>query len=142
MSGALAMFASSASGAVVAAWLLALEDVSVSTPGVRTVSITIDADGSMSCVGAASAPDWFAPIAAGVGSVWSVRVSIAAAIDTTSGGSALDTWHGLGTAKTFSLQNSSTHVEGIGSATVEFSPDAGFSVATTCILVWNVGYRA
>lgn len=142
MSGALALLAGARHGAVNSAWALILENISISTPGVRSVSVTFGTDGTASCVGAASAPDWFVPVVAGVGSGWSVRVSISDTIETTSGGSALDTWHGLGAARTFSLENSSTHVEGIGTATVEFSPDAGFSVAATFILTWNVGYRA
>lgn len=141
MSGALALLASARHGAINSAWGLLLQDVSISTPGIRTVSVTFGTDGAASCVGAGSAPDWFLPTLAGVGSEWSVRVSISSAVDTSSGGSALDTWHSLGAAKTFSMSNSGGSVEGMGVATVEFSPDAGFSVAGMFVMTWNVGFR-
>lgn len=142
MSGALALFAGAAVGAANGAWTLDLQDISISTPGVRTVSFTLQTDGTATCVGAGSAPDWYVPIVAGIGSGWSVRLAISSAMDTTTGGPAVEVWHGLGTSKTFSFSNSSTHAEGFGSATVELSPDDGFSIAATCIITWNVGYRA
>ncbi len=141
MSGALALFASAAAGAANSAWTLHLEDISISTPVVRTVSFTLQTDGAATCVGAGSAPDWYVPIVAGIGSGWSARVSLSDSVETSTGGSALATWHGIGSARTFSFSNDSSGVEGYGTATVEFSPDAGFSVAATCIMTWNVGYR-
>lgn len=142
MSGVLAMFANASHGAVNSAWTLLLQDVSISTPGIRTVSVTFGTGGATTCVGAGSAPDWFSPPTTGIGSAWSVRVSISSAVDTSYGGSALDTWHTLGSARTFSMSNGGSSLEGIGTATVEFSPDAGFSVTTTRVMTWNVGYRA
>lgn len=140
MSGALALVSAAAAGVANGAWSLHVEDVSISTPGVRTVSVTFGTDGTASCVGAGSAPNWFLPTLAGVGSGWSVRASISDAIYTDSGGAALDAWHGLGSSKTFSFSNSGSGVEGYGSATLEFSPDAGFSVAATGFITWSVGF--
>jgi hypothetical protein len=142
MSGALALLASARHGAINSAWTLHLEDISISTPGVRTVSFTLQTDGTATCVGAGSAPDWYVPIVAGIGSGWSARVSLADQVQTSTGGSALATWHAIGSARTFSFSNASSAEEGYGTATVEFSPDAGFSVAASCVMTWNVGYRA
>ena len=142
MSGVLALLASADFGFINGAWSLHLEDISIAVPGVRTVSVTFATDGTTSCIGAGSAPDWYLPIVAGIGSGWSVRVAITSTMNTIASGSALETWQSLGAAKTFSFENDLTTVEGEGSATVEFSPDAGFSVAATCLVTWNAGYRA
>lgn len=141
MTGVLALVSAAAAGVANDAWALHVEDVSISTPGVRTVSVTFGTDGTASCVGAGSAPNWFLPTLVGVGATWSVRVVAVDSFNTTTSGSALDTWHSLAAAKTFGWSNSGSGQEGEGSATVEFSPDAGFSVAAGGVVTWAVGYR-
>lgn len=140
MSGALAVLAGTAFGTANSAWAVDLADTSISTPGTYTVWVRFNTDGTTSAAGAVSPPDWYVPPIAGVGSTWSVRVTNIDGALTNFGGDTMGAWLSLAASKTFSFANSSTTVEGTGSASVEFSPDGGATIVVAGGITWDVGY--
>ena len=126
MSGILGVIAA-ASGGINSSFAVFLTDISP-VIGTRTVSVAFATDGTASAVGAGSAPDWYLPTTTGIGSSWSVRVSLNSSSNTTASGPALGSWQVLSSTKTYSFANSSTSLEGTGSAAVAFSPDGGSTV--------------
>ena len=76
------MAAAASFGAANSGYAVDLVDTSVSEAGVRTVSASFATDGTASAVGAGSAPNWFLPTTTGIGSAWSVRVTVIDAVAT------------------------------------------------------------
>ena len=112
------------------------------SPGLRSASMTLAADGTASGPGGAL-PNWALPAFVGVGSALWVRLVTSGAVQTVYSGMTPGTWYPLASNQTVTVRNSLTTVEGIGSFTLDFAADAAgsFIVARLASVVsWDVGY--
>lgn len=116
-----------------------LLNTSLST-GVRSSTLQLNTDGSISLSGGTGATAWFAPIIAAIGTqVW-VKLTVGSSTNTNiSGGTG--SWLPLSAAVSWSFQNSSVAVEATGSYTLSFATDSsGGNVVGSGSGTWDVGY--
>lgn len=115
------------------------------SPGLRSASMTLAADGTASWTPGGALPNWALPAFAGVGSALWVRLVTSGDVQTVYSGMTPGTWYPLASNQTVTVRNSLTTVEGMGAFTLVFAADAAgsFIVASLASVVsWDVGYLA
>lgn len=112
------------------------------TTGIRTSTLTFQPDGTTSISGpGSSTQNWSLPTTANIGAnVW-LRITSSGTNTNYAGSIALNTWTRLDTTKNFSVSNSLSTNEGIGTTQFEFASSAsGTPLLGTRTGSYDVGY--
>jgi hypothetical protein len=109
------------------------------TAGIRSGSLTLNTDGTISLLNGTGSGAWYSPTGAGAGTgVW-VKIAVSGT-NTTVSGSATGTWFQLTSAVGWTFANSSTTVEAFGTYTLSFAADSGgVNVIGAGAGSWDVG---
>lgn len=108
------------------------------SPGIRSGTLALVNDGTFTQTGHPTG-NWWNPTTAGIGSLWSAKVTVNTSTNTnftgTTGG-----WVSLSSGASWGMSNTVTSAEGTGTFTIAFSPDGGASTAGSMTVGWDVGY--
>ena len=111
-----------------------------SSIGIRTVTMNLNAAGTATATGD-TPPNWALPAYSNVGAEWWVNFSHSG-IDLTLSSGTEGVWLSLTGGSTIAFQNAAPSSEGTGYLTMQFSLDAGLTVAASKIASIDVGYVA
>lgn len=141
MSGCMAAAAAAGGGNIVSGtYSPNMSSVSAST-GIRTVTMTVARDGTLSYTGGGAAQNWVIPGFAAIGDSWQVRFSLSGGSNYTVSSGTTGTFQALSAAKAISLQNTGISLLGVGTLTMAFSRD-GVNIAGSNSITFEVGKTA
>ena len=125
-----------------------LVNTSSSVKAIRSASITFNTDGTLSyspLPGSSGSSAWLTQTGTAYGNSWWIRLTAVGAVNSTYSGTGMIpgvTWYQINSTRTFTVSNTGTANEGMGSLTLDFSKDSGttiFKTLTTAV-TWDVGY--